>query len=100
MHRCILGLQPKDKRQGDHIDHNTLNNLRRNLRVVTSRKNHENRRNQSKYGVGIKFDKGCKSKPYKVQVFIGGKFYHVGVFASPKEAQEARRVWLENRGQQ
>jgi hypothetical protein len=52
MHRQILelGNGNHDKRQGDHINHDTLDNRRNNLRIVTSRGNNSNRRNQSPYG--------------------------------------------------
>jgi len=47
MHRQILGLNPGDKRQGDHRNHNELDNRRCNLRICS---NQENSINQ--YGRG------------------------------------------------
>ncbi len=49
MHRQILGLEYGDKRQGDHINHEGLDNRRCNLRVVTHRQNHWNRRSAKGY---------------------------------------------------
>lgn len=42
MHRQILGLKKGDKHQGDHRDHNTLNNQRYNLRISTVSQNQMN----------------------------------------------------------
>ncbi len=44
MHRIILGLEIGDKRHGDHINHDTLDNRRGNLRIVTPAENNRNRR--------------------------------------------------------
>jgi hypothetical protein len=43
MARQVLGLEFGDKRQADHIDHNTLDNSRPNLRIVTNQENQYNR---------------------------------------------------------
>lgn len=44
MHRQILGLKRGDKREGDHRDHNTLDNQRHNIRICTHQQNMLNRR--------------------------------------------------------
>jgi len=46
MHRVILGLEHGDKRQGDHSNHNGLDNRQCNLRICTSRQNQQNQRLQ------------------------------------------------------
>lgn len=43
MHREILGLQKGDKRQGDHANHDTLDNRRSNLRIATQIESSQNR---------------------------------------------------------
>ncbi len=49
MAREILGLKCGDKFQADHKNHDTLDNRRANLRIVTSQQNHFNRKNSKGY---------------------------------------------------
>ena len=49
MAREILGLKRGDKLQADHRDHNTLDNRRANLRIVTCQQNHFNRKSPKGY---------------------------------------------------
>lgn len=51
MHRMVLGLVPSDGKVADHIDHNTGNNTRANLRAVTPLENARNRRRRSRPAV-------------------------------------------------
>jgi hypothetical protein len=39
MHRLIMGVERNDKRKVDHINHNTLDNRKENLRVCTNQQN-------------------------------------------------------------
>lgn len=98
MHRRILRLKHGDPRQGDHINHQTLDNQPKNLRIVTARGNYENIRNQSKHGVGISFKSTYKSKPFQARAQINGKYLHIGYYATIKEAQMARKIWLQAHG--
>jgi hypothetical protein len=54
MHREILGLQRGDKLQGEHRNHNTLDNRRSNLRIATHSENMYNRRLNSNSSCGLK----------------------------------------------
>lgn len=63
MHRQILGLKCGDLREGDHRNHNTLDNTRSNLRICTHKQNLMNQKPQ-RWGVSSRF-KGvywCKEK--------------------------------------
>lgn len=91
MHRYILGLKFGDKRQGDHINHDTLDNRRENLRIVTNRQNSNNRRDQSRYGPGVYYrpDKN-RIRPFHVVARINGVIRFVGCYSTAEEARQAR----------
>lgn len=99
MHRRILGLKCGDKRQGDHVNHKTLDNRPNNLRIVTPRGNSENMRNQSKYGAGISFNVLCRSRPFEARAYFDRKKRYIGMFATAEEARIARKQWLKNKKQ-
>jgi hypothetical protein len=89
MHRVILELQFKDGIQVDHINHNGLDNRRRNLRVCTPAQNQHNCR---------KLDSRCPSRHKGVTCYKGRwmarivkdyKTYHLGRFDTEKEAAQA-----------
>lgn len=96
MHRRILGLKPDDP-SVDHINHETTDNQKTNMRLANYRGQGANQRNQSKYGVGIWFDvrQKQKSKPFQARAWLNGKKYHIGTFTTAEEAQAARKKWLE-----
>jgi hypothetical protein len=96
MHRRILGLTPGDGLQVDHINHQTLDNRRRNIRIVTSRENHENRRDQSRFGPGIYLRRRGGIRPFQVQARVNGRLLTLGDFATAEEAREARRKFLKD----
>jgi hypothetical protein len=83
MARIVLGLDFGDKRQADHISHNTLDNRKENLRVVTVSQNSQNR-----LGVkGYYWDK-CANK-WHTRIKINGKLTSVGYFDVESDAYEA-----------
>ena len=89
MHREILGLVPGDKRQGDHISRECLDNQKSNLRIATKSENGANLKTNhgsSKYK-GVSWDKSrgkwrATIKKYKKQI-------HIGYFDSGVEAARA-----------
>lgn len=84
MHRQILGLEFHDKRQGHHIDHQTLNNCWQNLRIVTGRENVLNPKREPK-GYCWMADR----KKYQAQIVSFGKNIFLGYFDTPSEAHTA-----------
>jgi len=79
MHRQILGLEPGDKRQGDHINHITLDNQRDNLRIGSHQQNMQNQlpnRNTTSQFKGVSWNK--QSKKWCTQTIVSGKTKHLG----------------------
>jgi len=81
MAREILGLKRGDKRQGDHINHDTLDNRRCNVRIVTRSENQHNRKNTKGYSKhGDKYQAGIK---------LHGEFIYLGRFDTLDAAHQA-----------
>lgn len=85
LHRVILGC--KHGEQCDHKDHDTLNNQRNNLRIVT---HHQNQRNQksnknssSKYK-GVCFHK--QTGKWQATIKVNNKSIYLGLFFTEEEA--------------
>ena len=90
MHRQILGLELGDKRIGDHKDHCTLDNRRKNLRICTRQQNAMNIKS-NKYGTS-KYKGVCWDKRYskwKSEIMIDGKHIFLGYFKSEIESAQA-----------
>lgn len=89
MHRFIL--QAPEGTHVDHINNNTLDNRRENLRLCSHNENMYNRRmlksNKSGYrGVS----KPSDSKKWVATISAGGNQYYLGCFDDPIEAAKVR----------
>lgn len=89
MARIVLGAKVIGKIT-DHIDGDTLNNQRNNLRVVTIRQNNTNKsakkNGKSKYlGVVVR---NRRSK-YEANITVNGKLIYLGVFINEIDAAKA-----------
>ena len=90
MHRVILGLEYGNNRQGDHENHDTLDNRDNNLRISTHMQNQWNRRRyKENFGKirGIVWAKDCRK--WRAQISIKGKTTHLGLFESKEDAHRA-----------
>lgn len=97
MHRMILGLERGDERQGDHINRDTLDNRRSNLRIVTSAQNSQNKaayRGGSSRFRGVHWDKD--GNRWRAGGSISGRTISLGSFASEIAAARAAEEWRTN----
>ena len=84
LHRLIGNAKPRE--EVDHIDHNTLNNQKLNLRICTHSQNHMNKR---KYK-GTSQYKGVSwyqhAKKWGAYIRLNNKTIHLGIHENEKEA--------------
>ena len=90
MHRLIL--DAPDGAQVDHIDHDSLNNQRSNLRLCTCSENQRNRRGRPKNNtsgyIGVAWYRRCGR--WGSQIWVNGKDHWLGLFDDPAEAARVR----------
>lgn len=84
LHHLIL--PPQDGLYVDHINGNTLDNRRSNLRLLTKSLNGLNRQTER----GVKMTRGGK---YEARVSKDGKYIHLGTFDTYAQAIAKRREW-------
>lgn len=82
LHRFIMS--PTDNMVIDHINHDTTDNRKCNLRVCTQQ---ENTRNKSSEGVSKRYD----TNRWEAYVFMNNKKIHLGYYATKEEALDARK---------
>lgn len=91
LHRHLLSA-PKGM-EVDHINGNTLDNRRSNLRVCTHRENIRNKKTPSHNKSGYKgVSYSARYKKYMVCIKMNGKTLHLGGFADPKEGYEVYKA--------
>ncbi len=89
MHRVILGVTDP-KTHVDHINHNTLDNRKCNLRLATPRQNAMNRaaqRNNKSGHKGVSWH--GQNNNWCARIMIDGKYTHLGSFAAQQDAINA-----------
>ena len=90
MHREILGLKFGDKRQGDHRNHNGLDNQRINLRICNHQQNLYNmnsNKNTRSVFKGIYWHK--QNHKWCAHIKAEGKSIYLGTYDSETEAAKA-----------
>lgn len=83
LHRWILGLQVGDKRIGDHVNGDTLDNRRANLRAVSSRGSSQNVPGFGRSGYRGVYPMRGK---WQAKIKVEGISYCLGTFATKEEA--------------
>jgi hypothetical protein len=90
LHRFLLGLVPGDGIVADHINGNTLDNRRSNLRRATPVENLRNtkmiRSNNTSGFKGVRPMKKAKVPSWTASITVNGRLLHLGCFLSPEEA--------------
>jgi len=91
MHRLLLGLTQKEL-EGEHKDHNGLNNQRTNLRIATKSQNQMNRtknKNSTSKFRGVCLFKVTKYTYWVAKIKVNEKHLHLGYFKNEEEAARA-----------
>jgi hypothetical protein len=90
MHRQILGLAKGDRRQGDHIHGNTLDNRRSELRIVTQGQNQMNKATYRNNPLGLKGVRWMpREKKFMARIEANGERHSVGYYDTAEEAHAA-----------
>src|SRR3990167_1278957 len=90
LHRFIMDCP--SHLQIDHMNHNTLDNRKSNMRIVTSQENHQNRKGANSDNKTSKFRGVCykpKLRTWVGRVFYKGHCYWTGSFKSEEEAHKS-----------
>ncbi len=82
MHREILGLEPGDGVQVDHISGDKLDNRRANLRVCTNAQNQQNLHQRPHRGAHWH----ARRNSWQARVKLAGKQHYLGTFATQADA--------------
>lgn len=91
MHHMVIGY-PIHGNVVDHINGNSLDNRRMNLRITTCRNNLLNKqRHRDGKLVGVQFSKQKKRRlhPWGSEIYANGKRFWLGCFATELEAHHA-----------
>lgn len=92
LHRYILGIVDKQI-QVDHINGDTYDCRRQNLRTCTAAQNGKNKKKHCKNKTGIPgviYRKDCPHRPYMVKIAVDGHQMCIGHYATLDEAAQAR----------
>jgi hypothetical protein len=77
----------------DHIDSNTLNNRRENLRLATYSQNSMNTRISSRNTSGYKgVSVDATGNSWRAQIKAEGEIKYLGLYSTPEEAHEAYKI--------
>lgn len=91
MHHVVVGY-PLNGMVVDHLNGNSLDNRKENLRVVTTRQNLLNKkRHRNGVLAGIQFSKNKKARlhPWRSEIYLNKKRYWLGSFSTAMEAHLA-----------
>lgn len=86
MHRQIVAVPPG--LMVDHSNHDSLDNQKTNLRIVTNAQNTRNRRGPNRYSkTGVRgITQSPNGKKYRAQIGVSGEIKYLGLFDTPELA--------------
>jgi hypothetical protein len=91
MHRKVLGLDRGDKRHGDHINRNTLDNRRSNLRPASLGQNKQNSKCVAGSASGLKGVSIRSNGNWQAEIAVDGKRIYLGTRKTAEAAHELYR---------
>jgi hypothetical protein len=96
LHRLVLGLEPGDGLEADHVNGDRLDNRRANLRVTTRAQNGQNVGVRTGRFRGVSHDPSRGGgKHWRVRIGLNGRNHHIGWYASEDEAGAVALAWIE-----
>ena len=87
MHRIIVGAEKGE--MVDHLNRNTLDNRKENLRIATIHHNNHNRVKGFRNKTGLRGVSVSEPHRWRASIRRNGVTQHLGCFASPAEAAKA-----------
>lgn len=90
MHRQVAGVTDP-KVDVDHINRDTLDNQRSNLRACSRRQNSTNQVVRRNNKIGLKGVNELPSGRFRAQIMCDGKRHRIGTFDTPEQAHMAYR---------
>lgn len=89
LHRIIMGLVKGDGKIVDHINGNTLDCRKVNLRIVNKAQNQFNAKMQKNNTTGLKGVTRRTKNRWQARIMHYGKYTYLGLFDSPEKAHAA-----------
>lgn len=99
LHRFLMGLDFGNPMQVDHINFDTLDNRRSNLRIVTGKQNRQHqpaKRGASSRFVGVSWYP--PTRRWKATIVVDGRQVYLGYHATEEAAAEARDRYVVEHG--
>ena len=87
----VIGRDLSSVELADHIDGNTLNNVRSNLRVASHTENMRNRKKRKESKLPYKGIEKDHNR-WRARISFNGKRIHIGHYMTPEEAYEAYKA--------
>lgn len=90
LHRLVMGCVLYDKKEVDHINGDTLDNRKQNLRICTHTQNMQNQKKRINNRTGYKgVDYNKEHKKYCARIAINKRQIRLGYYNTAKEAYAA-----------